>query len=135
MSYFGHAWGVKDFYRSGSSWDNAERNYSNEYTGHYYPYGNREYTDVSFALFFLERAYGIAKNREPELAARCAFWASRCRQKEYFASKDFRQTIRGFIPKLATSYQNYYEELSRFKETNYYQEVIKECTYFERYAR
>ncbi len=135
MSYFGHAWGVKDFYRSGISWDNAERNYSNEYTGHYYPYGNREYTDVSFALFFLERAYQIAKTREPELAARCAFWAARCRQKEYFTSNDFRQTIRDFIPQLPNSYQNYYEELNRFKETTYYQEVIKECSYFKRYAK
>jgi hypothetical protein len=134
MSYFGHAWGTKDFYRSGSSWSFAERHYSDEYTGHFYPYGNKEFTDLSVALLYFESAYEIAKGTEPELAARSAFWASRCQQKQYYDSNSFRQTIEGFIPKLPEAYQKYYEVLGKYKETAYYQEVIKECIYYQRYV-
>jgi hypothetical protein len=133
MSYYGHAWSAKDYYRSGSSWFFADRHYSDEYTNHYYPYGNRDYTDMSVALFYFERAYEIAQGREPELAARCAFWASRCQQKQYFDSNDFRRSIDGYIPALPSNYQKYYDVLEKYKETAYYQEVIKECIYYQRY--
>lgn len=135
MSYYGHAWGVKDFYRSGTSWHRADRNYSDEHTAHYYPFGNKEYTDMSIALRYFERAYEIAQEREPELAARCAFWAARCQQKQYFDSDDFRQTAYGFLPKLPDDYRQYYQQLAKYKQTEYYDNIIKECSYFQHYRK
>lgn len=135
MSYYGHAWGVKDFYRSGLSWHSADRHYSDTYTGHYYPYGNKEYTDLSVALFYFERAYEASKSKDTELAARCAFWAARCQQKEYYAGNDFRQTAYGRIPALPSEYTQYLGLFKKgYSDTKFYQEVIKECIYFQRYA-
>jgi hypothetical protein len=137
MSYYGHAWGAKDFYRSGTSWVSAERLYSDTYTTHYYPFGNREYTDMKVALAYFEAALDLAQGRanDRELAARCAFWAARCQQKQYFDGKDFRQMAYGFIPQLPSAYLTYMQRLAKMSDTEYYQNVLKECGYFAKYVK
>lgn len=137
MSYYGHAWGAKDFYRSGTSWISSERYYSDTYTNHYYPFGNKEYTDMNVALAYFEAALDLAQGRskDSELAARCAYWAARCQQKQYFDGKDFRQTAYGFMPKLPDDYMTYTRKLAKMPDTEYYQNVIKECGYFAKYVK
>jgi hypothetical protein len=132
MSYYGTSWGAMDFYRTGSAWCTSENKYDNEYVTYYYPYGNREQTDLSLAYERLTAAYDLARTRDRDFAAKCAFWAGKCQQKMYYTSKDFRQTAYGNMPKIPYEYRTYLGALKELSDTPYYQEVIKECSYFKR---
>jgi hypothetical protein len=99
------------------------------------PDGNRENLDVSLALGYFERA--LAAAQDPEFAARAAFMAARCQQKQYFCDKDSRYRPGSkLIPTLPDQYAVYYNLLlSRYSNTKFYDGIIKECKWLEAYAR
>lgn len=131
MSYYGTSWGATDFYRTSTAWHTPESNYTDTYKVYVYPYGNREQTDVSLAYKYLKNAYEIAPNTDREFIAKCAFWAAKCQQKMYYTSKDYRQTAYGQRSKLPSEYLTYTATFKGLSDTKYYQEVIKECSYFK----
>ena len=121
MSYFGYAWNVVDYFRSGSSLM-AERleNTSDRMKHPLFPNGNRENIDLSKALGYFEKA--ITLSTDKELSARATFMAARCEQKMSHVTKTANK--RKYFALLKTKY----------KDTQYYDKVIESCKYFKYYV-
>ncbi len=133
LSYFGQSPQTADFYRSGINWTRigkgpvfAIRNSTVR---------NRENLDLSKALDAFEKARQLAK--DPELAARAAFWGAKCELATFYTSHDNTyKTGSKFIPNIPARYRNYYTLLKqRYAQTEFYRLAIKECRFFEAYAR
>lgn len=132
MSYFGFEWEVMDFYRSGYNWLRLAQGPVFPLANS--PHGNRENTDVSMALGYFEKALAEAQN--PELAARAAFMAARCQQKQWFCHPDCKYRPGSkLIPVLPEAYRGYYDRLGRYKDTEFYQMIVKECKWLGAYVR
>ena len=133
MSYFGHEWEVADYFRSGYNWQRLAQGPVFPLRGS--PDGNRENTDVSLALSYFEKALNLAQT--PEMAARAAFMAARCQQKQYFVSKECRYRPGSkLIPTLPEEYMTHYRTLnSRYANTEFYGKIVKECKWLAEYAR
>lgn len=121
MSYFGYAWNVVDYFRSGSSLK-AERleNASDRMKHPLFPNGNRENIDLSKAIGYFEKA--ITLSTDKELSARATFMAARCEQKMSHVTKTANK--RKYFALLKTKY----------KDTQYYDKVIESCKYFKYYV-
>jgi hypothetical protein len=131
MSYFGYAWNVVDYFRSGSNWYyDKDRIFPYGLS----PFGNREYQDLSMAEAYFERAR--AEATDPELAARAAFMAARCELNTYIVSVQSKYNpYDNTIPKIPIEYRSYYELLNEnYHQTNFYQYIIEECKFFAAYA-
>ncbi len=133
MSYFGYEWEAMDYYRSGYNWLRLPQGPIFPLAGS--PHGNRENTDVGMALAYFERA--IQETENPEFAARAAFMAARCQQKQWFVSPDCRYKPGSqLIPVLPEQYTTYYEMLrTQFGNTEFVGEIVKECKWFGAYVR
>lgn len=134
MSYFGYEWRSMDFFRSGSTWSNLNRNRRGIFNHPLYPIGNKENIDVSRALFFFEKARLLANT--DELKARAAFQAARCEQKLFFASDQYQpEPCCNNIPRLPDEYLVNFSRLKEeYAETEFYERIIQECKYFEAYV-
>lgn len=139
MSYFGYDWKAMDYFRSTSTWDKLHKAKLDGvgirvYTHHLYPIGNVENTDLSKAYFFFEKAR-LTANR-PELAARAAYQAARCEQKIFFQTKQYRpEPCCNNIPRLPEEFLVNFGRLKElYTETAFYEMIIEECQYFQRYA-
>jgi len=133
MSYFGYEWEAMDFYRSGYNWLRLPQGPEFPLPGS--PHGNKENTDVSIALSYFERA--MQESDYPEFAARTAFMAARCQQKQWFCTPECRYKPGSkLIPVLPEKYMVYYELLrTQYGGTTFYSEIIKECKWFGAYVR
>ncbi|MEO1515585.1 MAG: hypothetical protein AAFV95_11245 [Bacteroidota bacterium] len=131
MSYFGNSWQVLDHFRSGANW-----RYDKD--GVYYlwfaPYDNREYQGLSQALLYFQKAIELAT--DDELAAKAAYMAARCEHYSWYVSRDCDYSIySNRIPEPPPSYQTYFRLLrENYSGTQFFQEAIRECRYFEAYA-
>lgn len=133
MSYFGYEWEVTDTYRSGYNQLRLSQGPLFPLAGS--PSGNLENTDMSIALGYFEKA--ILAAEDMELAARAAFMAARCRQKQWFCSPDctYRPGSK-LVPVLPDQYFGYYQLLmNRYSETKFYNAIVKECKWLAAYAR
>ncbi len=133
MSYFGYEWKALDNYRSGYNQLRLAQGPVFPLRGS--PSGNRENIDVSLSLKYFKEALRHAKT--PELAARAAFMAARCDQKRWFCQPNFiyRQGS-SLIPTLPDEYATHYNMLTlRYKDTDFYEKIVKECKWFAAYAR
>lgn len=133
MSYFGYEWEVTDSYRSGYNQLRLSQGPIFSLFGS--PDGNRENTDVSLALSYFEKALHSAE--DPELAARAAFMAARCRQKQWFCSPDCSYKPGSkLIPVIPDNYFEYYNLLmTKYANTKFYTGIVKECKWLAAYAR
>ncbi|MBI1228188.1 MAG: hypothetical protein GC192_23340 [Bacteroidetes bacterium] len=139
MSYYGFAWKAMDYFRSGSTWARlhkakAEEGDSRVFDYWKYPFGNRENTGLGRALYFFEKARTLATT--PEFGAKAAFQAARCEQKIFFQSVQYKpEPCCNRIPRITSDYQRNFAILkAQFRETEFYQQIIKECKYFAIYA-
>ena len=121
MSYFGHAWRIRDYFRSGSSLKRVKSDRDPDLVPDpRFPFGNREYFDCSKALEYFELARRTSP--DPELSAKAVFMAARCEQNAYFAKRAPR------------TYQ-YFDVLNRYYfNTRFYKIIVQECKYFQTYA-
>lgn len=133
MSYFGYAWNVTDFYRSGYNWLRLPLGPVFPLKGS--PSGNRENTDLSVALDYFEKT--MAVSNDPELSARAAFMAARCQQKMWFL-----QAGNGYkfgsplIPVPPPAYRGYYDILqTKYGKTDFYNQMVKECKWLGEYSK
>lgn len=121
MSYFGYAWKVRDYFRSGSSLKKSANLKTPNLVSHpRYPLGNMEYFDCTKAMECFELARKTTK--DPELAAKAVFMAARCEQNEAFShhTRNARQ---------------YFEVLNRnYFNTRFYKIMVQECKYLQAYA-
>ncbi len=132
MSYFGYEWEAMDFYRSGYNWLRLPQGPVFPLANS--PKGNRENTDLSLALNFFEKALAEAPN--PELAARAAFMAARCQQKQWFCQPDCKYRPGSkLIPILPEAYRGYYDRLGRYQNTAFYQQIVRECKWLAAYVK
>jgi len=119
MSYFGYAWEVTDYFRSGSSIRNRQRSVGGVVPTWQYANGNRENFSTETAEAYFRKTIQLAHDKE--LAATAAFMAAKCVQAQHY--------VRGE----ARSYP-YFDLLRReFADTRLYQRAIEECRYFAAY--
>ncbi len=132
MSYFGYEWEAIDVFRSGYNQERLSQGPVFPLPGS--PEGNRENIDVSLALSYFEKALRTAQ--DPEVAARAAFMAARCQQKQWLCTTDCAYRTGGkFIPILPKKYSLYYDLLlSDYSDTKFYGAVVKECKWLAAYA-
>ncbi len=132
MSYFGPAWEAADYFRSGSSWYYT---FDDVYPSVQSPFGNRENHNLSKAKLYFSKALELSKDEE--LQARAAFMLARIDQKEYFLSENCSYNpYKNLIPKLPPSRMVYYNLLMReYNETEFYEDIIEECSFFAAYAK
>lgn len=128
MTYYGPAYSTLSYFRSGST-----------ATG---------FTDCSIALGFYEKAIVLFKGNK-EMQAKATFMAAKCEQNMYFNTiyakdawarpikwdENSEQGIISYNKRAATAgYKKYFKSLKQnFSDTKYYQEIIKECSYFNIY--
>jgi hypothetical protein len=133
MSYFGYSWSTMDAFRSGRNWLRLAQ--GPVFPLNNSPAGNRENTDVTRALSYFERA--LIETKDPEMAARAAFMAARCRQKQWFCQADTPYRFGSkLVPVLPPDYNTYYDLLlTKYSNTNFFQIAVKECKWLAAYAR
>ena len=122
MSYFGYAWQVLDYFRSGSSLRAYRSGTTSDIVNHpLLKNGNKENFDLTQALVYFEKAISISK--DDELSARAAFMAAKCEQKISNVT-------------LGINKRKYFSLLkSKYKHTDYYEKIIESCKYFKYYAK
>ncbi len=132
MTFYGNAWDIIDYFRSGSNW--GFTNEKNKYYLYDTPYGNVEYKDCSEALFYFEKARLLAKDKE--LGAKAAFMAAKCEQNMWFNSEDCTYSYwTGTAPNVPPDYRRYFQLLrDHYNDTEVYKRVIAECKFFQLYA-
>lgn len=133
MSYFGYEWEVMDTYRSGYNQLRLAQGPVFSLPGS--PNGNRENIDMSLALSYFEKAMHSAEDKE--LAARAAFMAARCQQKQWFCTPDCTYRAgSNLIPVIPDNYFGAYNSLmTKYSNTTFYSAIIQECKWLEAYAR
>lgn len=134
MSYFGYEWEVTDSYRSG--YNQLRLAQGPVFSLADSPEGNRENTDMSVPLSYFEKALA-ASQKNPEIGARAAFMAARCRQKQWFCDPAcaYRPGT-GMIPDLPEDYFTHYSLLiNNYSGTKFYNAIVKECKWLAAYAR
>ena len=130
MTYFGHAWHVMDYFRSGRNWEYRKLGIFDEW---YLPYGNKENQDCTKAQFYFEKT--IELTEDTELATKAAFMAAKCEQNAYFTSKDCTYFSSTHMPDPPEEYRRFYQMLkTRFNGTDFYNKIFEECKYFKAYA-
>ena len=133
ISYFGHAWKMADYFRSGSSWNKLKTGKEVFYSGTILN-GNKETLNCALPLYYFDKAYRLSNSTE--LSARAAFMAAKCQQNMYFTAKgsDY-STYSNIIPSLPEEYRGYFQVLiDHYRDTEFFEEIIEECLYLERYA-
>jgi hypothetical protein len=133
MTYFGPAYYVMNYYRSGAAYDG--------------------FTDCEVALNFYKKAMNLATDRE--LAAKACYMAAKAQQNLYFVRKaeeeqadywykkyvisdwgsnsDSYDTFQADIK--AAGYRAYFDKLEReYGQTRFYQRAVRECKYLEYYV-
>lgn len=133
MTYFGYEWEVADYFRSGSSWYGLKTGEA-VFEARGAPFGNHETVNCSLPLYYYDKAFRLSKNSE--LGARAAFMAAKCQQNQFFANKGSDYSFYdNQIPYVTAEYRQYFNILKNYyAETAFYEEVVEECLYFERYA-
>jgi hypothetical protein len=125
MSYFGHAWKAKDYYRSGASLNNAYLKNGNQVIPHNtYPYNNKEYFDCSQARFYFERARLATDSTD--LAAKATFMAAKCERNEYYINR--------WNPEVIQTFDNFQLLIENYYQTDFCKQMLRECLYFNAYA-
>lgn len=133
MSWFGYEWEAFDTHRDPDNWARLARGPVFPMSGA--PDGNRENLDLDRALAMLDEALRLS--RDPELSAKIAWVAAKCRQAQWLASPacKYRPGSRQ-IPVLPPEYSTYHAELrQKYASTAFYAQVVKECKWFAAYAR
>ena len=121
LSYFGYAWAIADYFRSGTSAALATRRYYPFYTFPHpeAPLGNRENMSMRLAQDYFERALLRAPDRE--MAAQLTYFLAKAERNEYFANgrPGGRRPLR-YLSLLRDEYA----------DTRYYRRVVEECSTF-----
>lgn len=136
MTFFGHSWNARDYYRSGSSWDELTKGKSDVFSVNDSDYhlGNKEILNTERALYYFDKCRLLTDNQE--LAAKATFMAAKCELALFYQSGLYRRPKgRNTIPYIAESFQKNYKLLKeQYSETQFYQEIIEECAFFKAYA-
>ncbi len=124
ISYFGHAWDVIDYFRSGSSMQPYNLRDGDYILYHpFFPFGNRENMNCNKALEYFDKA--IRYSKDSELTAKASYMAAKCERNNYLLKRYQRDA--------QPTYQ--YFELLRNNpiDSGFYQAVVMECKTFQSY--
>jgi len=120
-TYYGHCWQAKSYFRGS--------------------YSQRNELDCSQARSYYEKAAELAeKAANRELAAKATFLAAKAEQNELFQTEEFKKQhqefdfsnqLKGFFkPEYRTNFKNL---KNKYRGTAFYNKIIKECYYFNRF--
>ena len=123
LTYYGNSWMGLAYGRWNwhTPWDNYEA-----------PgvAGPAQYFNCMKTLEYYRKAMEAADS-DRELAAKACYMASKCEQNEFYnlGKPDDEKTLN-------ETYRTYFRELKdKYSDTKYYQEVIKECSYFREFVK
>ncbi len=121
-TYFGAAWATKDYYRSGGSWYSLGMKDGDK------PFDvDRfdEVVDIGPAKEYYSKAIAAAKDKE--MAALAAFLYAKCELIDWYCigAEESQSNYQKGFAMLKNSY----------RKTDVYKDLIKECRYFQDYAR
>ncbi len=124
MSYFGHAWEIIDYFRSGSSMSPYQLRDGDYIMYHpFFPFGNKENMNCNKALEYFDKA--VQFSSDPELTSKAAYMAAKCERNNYLL-KRYQQDAQ-------PTYQ-YFEILRQNPvDSGFYQDVVLECKTFQAY--
>jgi hypothetical protein len=124
MTYFGHAWQITDYFRSGSSMSPYQLRDGDYVMYHpFFPFGNKENMNCNKALEYFDKA--VQFSSDPELTAKAAYMAAKCERNNYLL-KRYQQDAE-------PTYQ-YFEVLRENPiDSGFYQDVVMECKTFQAY--
>jgi len=118
FSYYGVSWKGLAFYRNSS----AAEAYFDE-NNVLQPDNELTVRDMETPLAYYKKAAAATSDRE--MKAKCAFMMAKCAQNQTFSGKKDEFAGRNkFFAELKNNYSN----------TQYYKEVLKECSYFQFYV-
>jgi hypothetical protein len=119
-TYYGNSWFASAFYRG------------------VYSYGFKELFDCSQAQVYYLKAFNESKDKE--FKARCLFMAAKCEQNTYFNNKYYNKSydweyVDEETFKVPVEYRTYFMQLkNEYRDTQYYNEILKECKYFNKFV-
>jgi hypothetical protein len=132
MTFFGHSWKAMDHFRSAANWDRL----SPDKTVFPYldaPFGNKEVANVERPLYYFDKARLLAQSRE--LQAKATYMAAKCEHLLYYMHPDFKKPCCNIIPTIPPEYSTNFERLKEeYSDTDFYEDIIRECQYFRVYA-
>ncbi len=97
-----------------------------KYSGFYGEF-YKKYWDCSEAESYYKKAYDLT--RDKEMKAQCMWMMAKCQLFNFYSTDEFDYGTKDFI-----AFDAYRSLDSLYKGTKYYDEVIKECEYFAKYA-
>ena len=126
-TYFGNAWMGTAYFRSSSGWY-----FFNAKEGDWgYEEKQRLHVDMKTAEDFYSKSAAIAESAgNKELAAKATFMAAKCEQNRFYLAglNDYENLDQ------KPAYRTHFKTLvESYKETAYYKQVIRECTYLSMY--
>ncbi|MCH7407891.1 hypothetical protein MM239_00660 [Belliella sp. DSM 111904] len=140
-------------------WSNGNSpKYHNYYSwgGHYkervpnYPFYFKNYSfsvwypdDFNLPLTYLKKALKLTKNEETQ--ARILFAASKCEQGIFYSTQDdeelngldkldYKARNDKLLDVKISRYRTYFKKLKEMEQTQFYEEVMSHCKYFEHYS-
>lgn len=94
-------------------------------------------TDMTWAAYYYKRAFELSKDRE--FKARMSFMLAKCEQNQYYIDhQDLYWTSwdDSCQEDKNTKYRVNFKHLKKdFSDTKFYQEALKECSYFEHFTK
>ena len=89
-------------------------------------------SDCSVASAYYQKTMQLTKNKE--LAAKCCYMAAKCEHNNYYNREKASSWDLVNMPNSYFYYQSFFHLLKeKYADTEYYKDVIKECSYFREY--
>ncbi|MEO1652477.1 MAG: hypothetical protein AAFU64_02935, partial [Bacteroidota bacterium] len=134
MTYFGNAWIAQDYFRSSQDfWEYRDEKRDERKK---LPI----FADCGKAKYYFDRAItSFLRIGNQEMAARSCFMAAKCEQNAYFLDPQLSGTEYSYgaiPPSYDPAHRLYFRRLKKdFANTQFYEEIIDECTYFNEFIR
>ncbi|MEZ4777096.1 MAG: hypothetical protein R3D00_28225 [Bacteroidia bacterium] len=128
ITYFGHAWQATTYFRSSIDWYGFGQSEDDPY----YQDQQSIFTDMDTPEAYYEKAIEAAEaSGSRELAAKATFMAAKCEQNRFYLAGLTDYDNLDQKPQYRTRFD---QLISDYSDTDYYKEVLEECSYLNFYV-
>ncbi|MDX2249118.1 MAG: hypothetical protein SF052_20190 [Bacteroidia bacterium] len=128
ITFFGHAWQATTYYRSGGAWYGFGQTEDDPY----YQDQSHLFVDMVTPEEYYGKAIEAAEaSGNRELAAQATFMAAKCEQNRFYLAG---YTDYDHLDQKPAYRKRFDQLISSYSQTNYYKEVLEECTYLNYYV-